>query len=762
MADGHEDVQQFDWRRWLSWTRLFGSFKVAVDPKKLLLAAGGVVTMALGWWVLATLFYLLYAGGPPRWDQYKEAYENDISQGWLRYKNALNSWNLMHMLAGPVPDSPAEAVPYGIGDFVNDPNSYEQAEAELKRLTELLDARYQPVELSEEKENNYRITAEIGGKQYAIRVTAEQGDTASIKAALEKKRTQDLLESYNSEKNQLVLSNQVVLKVVEPVKEWQPFSTVVLKSPSLKDLEKQVRAGRFGDRTEAVKTALLVLQYREANRYKPAGYLATWPWFEDRGPNQLRILTGVSLQTDNAAESPWGEGGFSAWLLTRQVPNLVEPLIKFLSPIRYLFHPDGDFWIRLYLLLVIVWTMLTWSFFGGAITRMAAVQFARPTDMIGIRSAIKFAKEKFLSFTGAQASPIGILALMTFLLFLYGIVEVVTFAVGDIVFGGLLFPLAILAGLIIAVTLIGLVGWPLMHATISTEGTDFFEGLSRSYSYVLQAPWRYAWTSLVALAYGMVLVFFVGLMGSLTIYLAKWGMSLAAINNLFDRDPSYLFAFAPTSYEWRDLLLRGSPHAVMQEVVRRSGVVESTLSIRPGFMWPQNYIGAILVAFWTWLGFAMVVGFGYSYFWTAATNIYFLLRHHIDDVEFDEVYLEEDELGFGGDYEYTPPEPTEPQREGTVALNVVETAPGQSAQTSPQGATTQQPASQGSSSSETDSIGESTQQASSTESGGQTEPSPSSPAGGDGQGTGEQPSSEQEQAPSDPHSQQDSGPGGLS
>ena len=37
-----------------------------------------------------------------------------------------------------------------------------------------------------------------------------------------------------------------------------------------------------------------------------------------------------------------------------------------------------------------------------------------------------------------------------------------------------------------------------------------------------------------------------------------------------------------------------------------------------------------------------MIGFGYSYFWTAATIIYFLMRQKVDDTDLDEVYLEED------------------------------------------------------------------------------------------------------------------------
>src|SRR5207253_8447687 len=93
---------------------------------------------------------------------------------------------------------------------------------------------------------------------------------------------------------------------------------------------------------------------------------------------------------------------------------------------------------------------------------------------------------------------------------------------GSLVVDGIGWPLVLLAGIIMAVILVGLVGWPMMYTTISAEGSDSFDALSRSYSYVYQCPWHYLWYSLVAIAYGAVLVFFVGFMGSLMVYLGQW------------------------------------------------------------------------------------------------------------------------------------------------------------------------------------------------------------------------------------------------
>src|SRR5881392_1726401 len=50
-----------------------------------------------------------------------------------------------------------------------------------------------------------------------------------------------------------------------------------------------------------------------------------------------------------------------------------------------------------------------------------------------------------------------------------------------------------------------------------------------------------------------------------------------------------------------------------------------------------------MVAFWITLVFLMVLGFGYSFFWTASSMIYLIMRRRVDDIDIDEVYLEETE-----------------------------------------------------------------------------------------------------------------------
>ena len=119
------------------------------------------------------------------------------------------------------------------------------------------------------------------------------------------------------------------------------------------------------------------------------GKFVVEPWHEDRGPNPFLLATGQLGR-------PWPAQQFFDWFTTKQMPVLLEPLVKFLRPIVLLIRPDAGGWNRVYLLLVMLWTLSTWALFGGAITRMAAVQLAGK-DRPGLVEAVRFVLARYVS-----------------------------------------------------------------------------------------------------------------------------------------------------------------------------------------------------------------------------------------------------------------------------------------------------------------------------------------------------------------------------
>ncbi|MCS6850977.1 MAG: hypothetical protein NZ700_07375 [Gemmataceae bacterium] len=579
MAEGNVDLRSGNFRQWLPWTELFRGFAVALDPRKLLLAAAGILVMSFGWWLLAVIF--IASSKKPQPEDYlanTRAYEPTDSQlaeekrrslgrqlAWQHFKEDRRIWNLRYQAAGSAPTSEKEVEYLDAGDLADGPDEYEQL-----------------------------------APQFA-NINAEIADGSKTRAQI---REEILL----------------------------------------------------GKRKEAPRKWL-------DSRPKPYGQLRMWPFFEDRGPNPYLLVTG---QTG----IPWEAGHAGEWLVTRQFPVLIEPLVKFFRPVVFFLSPNAGFVNRFYFLLVILWTLATWAFFGGAITRMAAVELAC-NEKIGMGEAIRFVGSRYLSYLSAPLLPLGLVAAVVVGLMLFGIVAIIP-GLGDIVLDGLLWPIPLLGGLVMAVVLVGLVGWPMMNATISAEGSDSFDAISRSYTYVFQGAWSYIWYCLVAVAYGAVVVFFVGFMGSLVVYLAKWGVARG--QGLWaPREPSYLFVYAPTSFGWRDLLVQGAT-VDGNSVVVNGQIVPELFEKYYNSLSVVNKIGAFLVAVWTYLFFLLVLGFGYSYFWGASTIIYFLMRRKVDDTDMDEVYREEDDEE-QPPYSTTTPAPgtaAPPAGEGTGVTQMVE------------------------------------------------------------------------------------------
>lgn len=604
-----------------SWTKIFSGFRVALDIKKLLLAAAGILVMAAGWWMLAVVFY--GSRREPLPEEYigtaadsKEKDAERIKAGWESFQVARKRFNLLHRLAGTAP------MPQDEGDVAQ---SYQEYESMKGMRTAVQNAQMVLTvgkEKSEKGENYYLLLGKT--KIYVTGDVAKLNEGAKI-------RVPDVI--LGDEKQQtIVIVNGPTLTVATNYKELKEIRE------GAKDLLVLEREARGNPDKQSALDKLRLLLGKPA--LKPAGLLRTWPWFEDRGPNPYLVATGM-LTEERPLDT--GRSAFVSWMGV-----LLEPLVKMLSPIAYFFHEGAGGWNRIYLILVILWTLATWGFFGGAITRMAAVQVARG-EKVSLREALGFARERFQSFFSAPVFPLLFLGILTFFLVLFGLFSGLIPIVGDVFLSGLLWPIVVILGLVMAVVLVGLVGWPMMNATISSEGSDSFDALSRSYSYVYQAPWHYLWYGVVALAYGAALVFFVGLMGSLMVYLGSWGIRQApflAGTPENDRQPHFLFVRAPTSFGWRDLLLHDSTHAVRVTDVDQRGMPVQHYAMSEKYMESMkvyNWIGTYLVTAWLYILFLLIVGFGYSYFWTASTIIYLLMRNKVDDTDLDEIHLEEEE-----------------------------------------------------------------------------------------------------------------------
>jgi hypothetical protein len=578
MAEEKVALQEFSPRTLPPWTEIFRGFQIAMDPKKLLLAAAGIVIMYAGWWILGWVFYDLPG-----------------------YKK---------------PDEGA----YDIRKYTNKGDPEDVAKRKAR-------AEYQ-VDL-----NKYNLMYEAANT-----------------------RDGTLRTPFWSEKRgpnpYLLVTNQVKAPAGTGQGAWFELSPASLKRLKEEGVPDDVvtKLNPMVDKRFTTEEAFLEqlgqpLTAEEVDKYKAK-------LFKEAARGEY-----VSPEGEYVGRR---KERFTSWFAEGQFLVAIEPLVKFLRPLVYLVDQRAGFWQELYFLLVMVWTVFTWSVFGSAITRMAAVQLARK-DRVGMVEALRFVWARIVSYFTAPLIPLVFIAVCVVGLFIFGLIHMIPWF-GDVVWSGLLWPLVILAGILMAVVLIGLVGWPLMCATISTEGSDNFDALSRSYSYIYQSPWHFLWYSVLAVVYGAVLIFFVGFVSSLAVYLGKWGVGQGVLAE--KRNPSNLFVYAPESYHWRDQLLQDAKIDGQDVVV--NGEIDTVrynrlLGNDPAYtgddiLSPLNKLGAVLVGFWVTLFFLLVIGFGYSYFWCASTIIYLLMRRRVDDTEFDEVYLEEEEP----EDTYSPETPTAP------------------------------------------------------------------------------------------------------
>jgi hypothetical protein len=386
----------------------------------------------------------------------------------------------------------------------------------------------------------------------------------------------------------------------------------------------------------------------------PDGDLRALPWDQYRGPNPLLFLSGQAGSfTDPTVYTAYGQ-------------VLVEPLVKLVKPIYYLLSPNSNLWNQFYFMLVILWSLAVWAFFGGVITRLAVVQLAGKDRLsLSLREAVRFVTTRYLAYLSAPLVPLLIIAAITIGLSVLGFLQLAPL-VGEITINGVLYPLVLAGGAAIAILLLGLLAYPLMFTTISTEGSDTFDALSRSYNYFYTAFWSYLWYSAVAIVYGAVLMFIVVFMGSLIVYGGKWASSQTPGTVYLQREPEYLYLFTPTSFGWQELLTADNPataKVALKSVppltpAARAALVKSpegkTLEdtqkaakeARAAYLKTlggHNYPGVFFVTLFVGLVFLLTLGFAYSYFWVASSMLYLLMRQKVDDTELDEVYLEEDE-----------------------------------------------------------------------------------------------------------------------
>lgn len=317
-----------------------------------------------------------------------------------------------------------------------------------------------------------------------------------------------------------------------------------------------------------------------------------------------------------------------------------------------------------------------WALFGGAITRVAAVEIATD-DRIGLGEALSFARGKYGAYLGATVLPAVAVMFLALSCALFGLLLRVTFV--NFLVTLLFFFLVPLAGfLMFLIGLGGMAGAPLMYPAVSSEGNDSFDAISRAYSYVFGRPWRYVWYNLCALVYGLACVFFVGFFVK---HMLGW--AFAAVN--YGSNGFWNNSLVP---RLESLMRPLNNFGVGLVETVQEGIVgwDVTGWLSGAFVKANSCIGlrefqadgltlgwaaatsAVIIAIVLYVIVGLVIAYVISLFFSMQTTIYLLLRKAVDGAEMSEVYREEDEE----DYLSVTPEAEEEAAEETGAETAAE------------------------------------------------------------------------------------------
>lgn len=241
-------------------------------------------------------------------------------------------------------------------------------------------------------------------------------------------------------------------------------------------------------------------------------------------------------------------------------------------------------------------TVIVWFFAGGLICRSTAMRLTRDKSE-SINDLFRFLWSRGFGFL----SSVLIITILILVCLFFGMIpaRVAGYLNLSVVnyFVTIIFPFVFLFNFFALILLVGLwFGFPLLFAAVATDGADGFDAVSRTFSYLFQRPFHYAFYWFLAAIQGflgyLVIAFFVAGTIMLTeYYTGQNGLSLFASNSTSN--------------------------------------MSSCVSC-----------DRLLLSAWFDLLRFLVVAYLFAWFWTSGVSIYLLLRRSVDAAPFTEIYCQ--------------------------------------------------------------------------------------------------------------------------
>ena len=183
---------------------------------------------------------------------------------------------------------------------------------------------------------------------------------------------------------------------------------------------------------------------------------------------------------------------------------------------------------------------------------------------------------------------------------------------------------------LLAVVILGAVtGFNLMFPAVAYDGSDSFDSISRSFSYVYAKPWRMLFYSSIAAIYGSISYTFIRVIAFLALSVTRTFLQFVTWTNNSTDEVNKIEAIWPKP-----------------DFINLFG--NSTIT---AVTWPEK-IAHFLIYICVLVVVGLVVSFIISFYFSANTIIYSLLRKKVDSTEINDIYTY---------YNETDSEPTIPE-----------------------------------------------------------------------------------------------------
>jgi hypothetical protein len=326
------------------------------------------------------------------------------------------------------------------------------------------------------------------------------------------------------------------------------------------------------------------------------------------------------------------------------------------------------------------WSLVIWAFFSAALNRIAAMKLAREEGLEFVET-LKFASSKFVTniFT--------IVFVLSLVGILYGLCNAtIGGSVSAVPYLGDLF-LMVLFWLILGSTFLivfclalGLLGFNMASSAIATESSDAFDGISRSWNYILSKPWAFLISNLLIVAYITLFLTFGGLFLKIAVSslsMGNWGLGNSEIviagNEAValmggEKNPEALTYLKTElvlpgkgAYIYNRVIVGGTEYEGRFETLHTaSKVKDNTIISRRVFK--RQYMqlqrdGTVIdvlpaikkksfffqageaVNGWIMICQILMYAYAVNYFFAGQTTIYFMLRKEVDGDDYNEIII---------------------------------------------------------------------------------------------------------------------------